>query len=102
MSTNYPLYDILKSESKNYESKKSDKDIVKYIENYSSVKCDVYCIIKLYSLDNKEPALAIPYKGTEVQQKDEKYSDITFDLKNFPNELKLLLEIFFTRHVKMV
>lgn len=100
-SKNYPLYDILKSECVDVKSKKSDEDLVKYINKYSSTKRDVYCIIKLYSIDNKESALGIPYKGQEVQ-KDEKTSDLSFDIKNFPNELKLMLEIFFTKHVKML
>lgn len=101
-SINFPIYDQIVSISKNYDKKLLDEvKLSKKINNLShSDKETIYLLIKIYMLKNeKKNPLSVPYKGEVVSS----YNDldtIEFDVVNFPDQLKKLLNIFIKEIIK--
>jgi len=101
-SINFPIYDQIVSISKNYEKKiLDDVKLSKKINNLShAYKETVYLLIKIYMLKNeKKNPLSVPYKG-EVLSSHNDLETIEFDVVNFPEQLKKLLNIFIKEIIK--
>lgn len=109
---NYPLYNILNSElnERNGDYSKilkkgRTKKLAKTLAEASGVNRDsIYLLIKIFNLKNdKVPYLfEVPYNGkieqTEYEQNEK--VDITFDLKNFPDNLVCILQIFAEKYLQ--
>lgn len=108
---NFPLYNILTTELNERNGdfakilkKGRTKKLAKALSEATGVNKDsIYLIIKIFNLKNdKVPYLfEVPYNGT-IEQKDTDLSDkvdVTFDLKNFPDNLVCLLQIFSEKYL---
>lgn len=108
---NYPLYNILTTElnERNGDYSKilkkgRSKKLAKMLSESSGVNKDsIYLLIKIFNLKNdKVPYLfEVPYNG-KIEQTDDQNEkvDITFDLKNFPDDLVCILQIFAEKYLK--
>lgn len=109
---NYPLYNILTSElndrkgdSAKILKKGRTKKLAKILSESTGVNKDsIYLIIKIFNLKNeKVPYLfELPYNG-KIEQKDPEQCDsvdMTFDLKNLPDDLVCLLQIFAEKYLQ--
>jgi hypothetical protein len=109
---NYPLYNILTTELNERNGdyakilkKGRTKKLAKILSEAKGVNKDsIYLIIKIFNLKNdKVPYLfEPPYNGvieqTDIEQNEK--VNITFDLKNFPDNLVCILQIFAEKYLQ--
>lgn len=101
-SINFPIYDQIVNISNTYSKKLlDDVKLVKKINSLSHTdKETIYMLVKIYMLKHeKKSPLSIPYKG-EVVSSNNELETIEFDLINFPDDLKKLLNIFIKEIIK--
>jgi hypothetical protein len=101
-SINFPIYDQIVNISNSYSKKLlDDVKLVKKINSLShNDKETIYMLVKIYMLKHeKRNPLSIPYKG-EVTRLNNELETIEFDVINFPEELKKLLNIFVKEIIK--
>ena len=101
-SINFPIYDQIVNISNSYSKKLLDD--VKLVKKINSLchndKETIYMLVKIYMLKHeKRNPLSIPYKG-EVIRLNNELETIEFDVIDFPEELKKLLNIFVKEIIK--
>lgn len=107
---NFPLYNILttdlderKDEYNKILKKAKSKKLAKTLADTTGVNRDsIYLIIKIFNLKNeKVPYLFdVPYDGKVEQNNIEKDTvNLSFDLKNLPDRLACLLQIFSEKYL---
>lgn len=100
--SNFPLYDSLVNgiPKKDLTVKQKEEFITK-IKNIDSTGRDlVYALIQFYRIENDggSACSGIPYKGK--REEDDKVSNISWSLTNFPTKLRHVLYKFVNLHMK--
>lgn len=96
--SNFPLYDTLIKDAENEDLTTKEKnefmEMIKVIDENGTEL--LYVLIMMYNLENNEDKTTykIPYGGKYVE------NDISFNLNDFPFQLKQMLYNFLKLHTK--
>lgn len=97
----FPLYETLKKNLPNKDLTASQKtELVSRIETLDSDTHGlVYALIRSYASDHEKEESALPYEGKKIDKNGTLFeTDIVYELKQFPNELRQLLYKFVMLH----